>query len=141
MPIEEISKLIKQGDLFQGKIRIDRNDINEGSVFIPKYDFEIRLAGSQALNRALNGDTVAIRLHAETRKPTTRMEPPIFLKETTPYICCFLVLKNGYRRITWTTKKKERMRKSHATRLKSAIKIWKLNPNMRTLSRKFESSI
>lgn len=68
LPIEEMSKLVKQGDLFQGKIRIDRNDINEGSVFIPKYDFEIRLTGSSSLNRALNGDTVAIRLHPESSR-------------------------------------------------------------------------
>lgn len=59
---------VKAGDLFQGKIKIDRNDINDGTVYIPKYDFEIKIIGSSNLNRALHGDIAAIELLPESCK-------------------------------------------------------------------------
>lgn len=65
---------MKSGDLFQGKIKIDRNDINDGSVFIPKYDFEIRIIGSLNLNRSLHGDVAAIELLPETGKKSIKTQ-------------------------------------------------------------------
>ncbi|KAL4471595.1 hypothetical protein ABPG74_008488 [Tetrahymena malaccensis] len=66
LTLNELSNKVKAGELFQGKLKIDRNDINDGTVFIPKYDFEIKIIGQSNLNRALHGDLIAIELLPES---------------------------------------------------------------------------
>jgi len=46
-------------------LKVDRNDINDAVVFVPKYDIEIKIQGAQNINRGLHGDLVAVELLPE----------------------------------------------------------------------------
>lgn len=44
--MDVLTKRVKTGDAFQGKLKVDRNDINDAVVFVPKYDIEIKIQGA-----------------------------------------------------------------------------------------------
>ena len=62
LPIEQVEELLKSGDLVKGKLRVPKSKYDQAYVTDPadsKQDFLIQ--GRSAMNRALTGDTVAIR--------------------------------------------------------------------------------
>ncbi|EGR33437.1 rnb family protein, putative [Ichthyophthirius multifiliis] len=63
----ELIERVKSGDLFQGKMRIDRNNVNQGSIYINKLDIEIIVFEQKNLNRSLNGDIVVVEILPENQ--------------------------------------------------------------------------
>ena len=78
--IEQMLNEIKSGDIFQGKLFIDRNNnedgiyyikilisfLHIGKIIISKFNFEIKIKGFNNLNRSLCGDIVAVQILPET---------------------------------------------------------------------------
>jgi exosome complex exonuclease DIS3/RRP44 len=48
-----------------GKLSISSNNIHEGRINCESLGFQVRIVGEGRLNRALNGDVVAVRLLQE----------------------------------------------------------------------------
>jgi exosome complex exonuclease DIS3/RRP44 len=57
--------LIKTGQLFMGKLFISSNNVYEGKINVENLGFQVRIVGEKRLNRAMNGDIVAVRLLME----------------------------------------------------------------------------
>ena len=51
---------IKKGEIMKGKLKIERNNLDEGSIMVWKYNFEIKIYGKMNLNRAMSGDVVGV---------------------------------------------------------------------------------
>lgn len=41
LDLDTINEKLKKGQIFQGKLFIDRTNINEGRIFAKNFDFEI----------------------------------------------------------------------------------------------------
>jgi exosome complex exonuclease DIS3/RRP44 len=57
--------LIKTGQLLLGKLFISNNNIHEGRINCESLGFQVRIVGEGRLNRAMNGDMVAVQLLKE----------------------------------------------------------------------------
>ncbi|CAL5222204.1 g4534 [Coccomyxa viridis] len=64
-PMSSIAAAIKQGTLHQGSLRVNRFNPYEGYVGSESVGQDILLAGRTAMNRALDGDIVAVELLPE----------------------------------------------------------------------------
>ena len=56
---------VRRGELVRGKYRVNRNNPNEGTINT-NFGFEVKIVGKAENNRAIMGDIVAVRLHAES---------------------------------------------------------------------------
>lgn len=56
---------IKKGEIMKGKLKIERSNLEEGSIMVWKYNFEIKIYGKKNLNRAMNGDIVGAKIDDE----------------------------------------------------------------------------
>lgn len=61
--VEEAKKLIAEGKLVSGAIRINPHNRKEGYATVDGFDNDVKFCSLVAQNRALEGDTVAIRIN------------------------------------------------------------------------------
>ncbi len=66
LPESELHKQINEGTLLIGRLNINRLNPQKGSVRIFGLDQEIFINGAENLNRAINFDTVAVRVLPES---------------------------------------------------------------------------
>lgn len=64
LSVAAIAAGVRQGKYFQGTLRLNQYNTREGSVKVRNdaLDYPIRLVGREALNRAFDGDVVAVEL-------------------------------------------------------------------------------
>ena len=62
MQKHEIQNSLAKGELFRGKIYVDRNMPENAKIMNNEYGIQIQINGYENMNRALNGDVVAVRL-------------------------------------------------------------------------------
>lgn len=60
LDINNLMNGIKKGEIMKGKLKIERNNLDEGSIMVWKYNFEIKIYGKKNLNRAMSGDVVGV---------------------------------------------------------------------------------
>jgi exosome complex exonuclease DIS3/RRP44 len=67
LPLSQLQAGLTAGELHQGKLNISRHNSRQGAVFVSslKGHTSILLRGDEALNRAIDGDIVAVRLLPE----------------------------------------------------------------------------
>ena len=67
LPLSELQAGLAAGELHQGKLNISRHNSSQGAVFVGSLGghSSILLRSSEALNRAIDGDIVAVRLLPE----------------------------------------------------------------------------
>jgi hypothetical protein len=59
---DELMLRVNKGELFRGKLRISRNNINEGSVGCRVLGRDVLIQGKENFNLAVNGDFVAVEV-------------------------------------------------------------------------------
>jgi len=66
MPLDEVKRLLESGDLAEGELRVPKSKYDRGYVSNPaNRNDDYVIVGRGAMNRALTGDTVAIRILPE----------------------------------------------------------------------------
>ena len=66
MPADEVKRLVESGDLIEGELRVPKSKYDRGYVSNPAdRNDDYVIVGRGAMNRALTGDTVAIRVLPE----------------------------------------------------------------------------
>jgi len=69
LPVSKAESLIKAGDLFKGTFKVNRNYWKEASVLASGSSFKtpILIKGLEDMNRAIDGDLVAVALHRKEK--------------------------------------------------------------------------
>jgi exoribonuclease R len=64
----DIKQSIKQGNLFQGKIMFQPNNLNSANVKVYLFDKDVIVDNPERINRAYHGDIVCIEIFDEKSK-------------------------------------------------------------------------
>lgn len=66
LPEEQLLKGISEGKLLRGRLGINRLDPTQGTIRIFEIDQDVCIIGPENINRAVNFDTVAVKLLGES---------------------------------------------------------------------------